>query len=105
TVRQAEQVGEALRQREQVGEALRQREQDLAATAHTAPQRLAQRLLVQFDRFLPLVQQAMRQARSRVLDGRPVAATEKVLSLFEPHTRVVKRGKLGAAVEFGPPLI
>src|SRR5262245_13081165 len=92
---------QTVRQAEQVGEALRQREPDLAAMEQTAPQRLAQRLLVQFDRFLPLVQQALRQAHSRVLDGRPVAATEKVLSLFEPHTRVVKRGKLGAAVEFG----
>ena len=92
---------QTVRQAEQVCAALRQREQDVTATAQTAPKRLAQRLLAQFDRFLPLVQQGMRQAQSRVLDGRPVAAPAKVLSLFEPHTRVVKRGKLGAAVEFG----
>ena len=64
-------------------------------------ERVARRLLAQFDRFLPLVQQSMHQARARVLDGQPVASTAKVLSLFEPHTRVVVRRKLGAAVEFG----
>jgi IS5 family transposase len=88
-------------QAKQVCEALRQREQDAAPSEPTAPRCVAQRLLAQFDRFLPLLQQGMRQAQSRVLDGRPVASTEKVLSLFEPHTRVVKRGKVGAAVEFG----
>lgn len=30
-----------------------------------------------------------------------MASREKVLSLFEPHTRVVQRGKTGATVEFG----
>ena len=66
-----------------------------------AQERLAQRLLAQFDRFLPLVQRGMQQARARVLQEQPVASTAKVLSLFEPHTRVVKRRKLGAPVEFG----
>jgi IS5 family transposase len=63
--------------------------------------RAARRLTAQFDRFLPLVRRGIRQAQRRVLDGQPVASTEKVLSLFEPHTRVVKRGKTGAVVEFG----
>ena len=58
-------------------------------------------LTAQLDYFLPLVQRARQQAQRRVLDGQPVASTENVLSLFEPHTRVVKRGKLSAAVEFG----
>jgi IS5 family transposase len=66
-----------------------------------ARQRLVTALLTQFDRFLPLVRQAIQQAQRRVLDGQLVASREKVLSLFEPHTRVVKRGKLTAAVEFG----
>jgi transposase, IS5 family len=64
-------------------------------------ERVVRRLLAQFDQFLPLVQQGMDQARARVLDGQPVPSTAKVLSLFEPHTRVVVRRKLGATVEFG----
>lgn len=72
-----------------------------ARSSLPAQERLAQRLLAQFDRFLPLVQRGMQQARARVLDGQPVPSTAKALSLFEPHTRVVKRRKLGAPVEFG----
>jgi len=71
----------------------------LRAAAH--PTRVAGRLCTQLERFLPLVERAIHQARRRVLDGQPVASQEKVLSLFEPHTRVVQRGKTGAAVEFG----
>jgi IS5 family transposase len=67
----------------------------------TALERAAQRLAGQFDRFLPLVERAIAQAQRRVLEGRTVASQEKVLSLFEPQTRVVMRGKAGAAVEFG----
>ena len=66
-----------------------------------AQERLAGRLLTQFDRFLPLVQRGMHQARARVLEGQPVPSTAKVLSLFEPYTQVVTRRKLGAPVEFG----
>jgi IS5 family transposase len=74
---------------------------DTAPQAASAQERAVERLQARFDRFLPLVQQGMPQAQARVLDGQPVASQEKVLSLFEPHTRVVKRGKLNAAVEFG----
>jgi IS5 family transposase len=41
------------------------------------------------------------QAHARVLQGRQVPAHEKMLSLFEPHTRLLPRHKGGAAVEFG----
>jgi len=62
---------------------------------------VARRLRTQFDRFLPLVKQAIQQAQRRVLDGHPVASREKMLSLFEPHTRVARRGKTGTAAECG----
>jgi IS5 family transposase len=48
-----------------------------------------------------VVAPAIHHAPRRVLDGQPVASREQVLSLFEPHTRVVRRGTIGAAVEFG----
>ncbi len=95
TVCQAERVREALRARA---------ERPTTApspSAATAVDPTIGRLKAQLDRFLPLVRQGIQQAQKRVLDGQPVASTEKVLSLFEPHTRVVKRGKAGAAVEFG----
>jgi len=61
----------------------------------------APRLQAELDRFLPLMTQVIHQARSRVLDETPVPAQEKLLSLFEPHTRALRRHKTGTPVEFG----
>ncbi len=72
-----------------------------ATAPPSAVRRLTTRLAAQFDRFLPLVERTIHQAQRRVLDGQTVPSREKVLSLFEPHTRVVQRGKTKTAVEFG----
>jgi IS5 family transposase len=88
TVRQAERVRRVLAE----------------LTAHQKPPespRFIGRLQTQLDAFLPLVQRVIKQTRSRVLEGRQVPAREKVLSLFEPQTRIIPRHKGGAAVEFG----
>jgi transposase, IS5 family len=61
----------------------------------------AQRLVAQIDQYVPLVEQVIDQARRRVLAGKKVPAKEKVVSLFEPHTRIIPRHKGGADVEFG----
>lgn len=61
----------------------------------------APRLIAQIDHYLPLVQQVMSQARRRVLEGKKVPAREKLVSLFESHTRIIPRHKGGADVEFG----
>lgn len=41
------------------------------------------------------------QARRRVLEGEKVPNSEKILSIFEPHTELLKRGKAAKPVEFG----
>jgi IS5 family transposase len=41
------------------------------------------------------------QTRRRVLDGEQVPADEKVYSIFEDHTQLIKRGKQRTPVEFG----
>jgi transposase, IS5 family len=74
--------------------------QALDETADQA-QRAASRLREHLDRFVPRVRQVIHQARRRVLDGQKVPAEEKIVSLFEPHTRVIRRHKGGADVEFG----
>ncbi|MDQ5853834.1 MAG: ISNCY family transposase, partial [Chloroflexota bacterium] len=61
----------------------------------------AQRVREQFDHFLPLVEQAMEQARRRVLEGEQVPAEKKLRSLFEPETQIIRRHKAGKATEFG----
>lgn len=41
------------------------------------------------------------QARRRVLDGEQVPTSEKIYSIFEPHSDLIKRGKVRTPVEFG----
>jgi IS5 family transposase len=41
------------------------------------------------------------QARRRVLYGEQVPGSEKLYSIFEPHTDLIKRGKVNKPVEFG----
>jgi transposase, IS5 family len=41
------------------------------------------------------------QARRRVIDGEQVPNAEKIYSIFEPHTDLIKRGKVRAPIEFG----
>lgn len=47
----------------------------------------------ELDHYLPLVEQVIQQTQQRVLHGKPAAAGDKVLSLFEPHTALICRGK------------
>lgn len=47
----------------------------------------ASRLAARLGEVLPRLKQGIRQAERRVLRGESVPAGEKVLSLFEPHTR------------------
>jgi IS5 family transposase len=41
------------------------------------------------------------QAERRILKGEQVPASEKIYSIFEPHTDLIKRGKVNKPVEFG----
>src|SRR5882724_1926355 len=41
------------------------------------------------------------QARRRVLNGEQVPNAEKIYSIFEPHTDLIKRGKVRTPIEFG----
>jgi IS5 family transposase len=51
--------------------------------------------------FLPLVKQVTVQARRSQINGETVPASERIFSIFEPHTELLKRGKAGKSVEFG----
>lgn len=64
-------------------------------------QQSAQLLAHQAKQVLPLVERVITPTRKRVLENKKVPAGEKVLSLFEPHTRAIPRHKGGALVEFG----
>jgi len=85
----------------QTAEQMVQQSRRVVAVLGTQTQRQAQRLLEQAQRVLPLVERVITQTRTRVLEGKKVASEQKVLSLFEPHTRAIPRHKGGALVEFG----
>jgi len=53
------------------------------------------------DTFLPRVEQVIDQTKRRIVDGEQVPAAEKLVSLFEPHTQIIKRGKPRHETEFG----
>lgn len=78
-----------------------QRVQTALADVGTAVKRQASRLQTQIAQYVPLVTQVLDQTARRVWVGEKVPAGEKLVSLFEPHTRIIPRHKGGAAVEFG----
>ena len=50
--------------------------------------------------MIPRVQQVLRQTRERVLRGN-TKAEGKLLSVFETHTEVIRKGKANKPNEFG----
>ena len=54
----------------------------------------------QLDEMIPRVQQVLRQTRERVLRGN-TKAEGKLLSIFETHTEVIRKGKANRPNEFG----
>jgi IS5 family transposase len=55
----------------------------------------------QITHYCGLGSRVIDQARRRVLDGEQVPNAEKIYSIFEPHTDLIKRGKVRAPIEFG----
>lgn len=55
----------------------------------------------ELDRCLPLAERCIDQCERRVKKGEKVPAEEKVVSIFEPHTDIVRRGKTIVPAEFG----
>jgi IS5 family transposase len=60
-----------------------------------------ERLRTKLIDFLNMTLRACDQARRRVLAEEQVANDEKLFSLFEPETQLIKRGKVPQPVEFG----
>jgi IS5 family transposase len=54
----------------------------------------------ELDRMVPLVRQVIRQTKARIIGG-DIHAKGKIVSLFEPSTEIVRKGKAGKPTEFG----
>ncbi len=53
----------------------------------------ARGLQAMFETYLPLVQRVVIQTRQRVLEHVALPAADKLVSLFEAHTAIIRRGK------------
>jgi IS5 family transposase len=85
----------------EIAEHMVQQATQVMAALSQQTQQQAKRLLSEAEAVLPLVKRVIAQTRSRVIEGKKVSSDQKVLSLFEPHTRAIPRHKGGAQVEFG----
>ena len=69
-------------------------------TAAPAAQRVLQRARAALDHMRPLTRRVLAQTRARVLGG-DTHVPDKILSVFEPHTEAIRKGKLTKPTEFG----
>jgi IS5 family transposase len=56
---------------------------------------------LQLEAFVPSMKQVVHQASRAQIHGEKVPASERVFSIFEPHTELIKRGRRHKPVEFG----
>jgi IS5 family transposase len=61
----------------------------------------ADKLIESMHTFLPRAQQVLDQTVRRVFCGENVPPADKLVSIFEPHTDIIRRGKPNKDTEFG----
>ena len=69
-------------------------------TASPQVQPILQRAQDRLQEMRPLVQRVVDQTRARILGGN-THVPDKVLSVFEPHTETIRKGKIAKPNEFG----
>jgi len=114
--RLAYQIGETLRSKKEAAKAAGRQhfEELLAMTEKTIAwagqaekqlsqqsQESAKRLAKTLTHFIPLAKQVIAQATRRIVQGEQVPASEKIVSIFEEHTDIIRRGKESHPVEYG----
>jgi len=77
----------------EVAESLLRRQQSLGCGAAA--------LAAELEQYLAMGARVVDQTTRRVLHGEQVPNDEKLFSIFEPHTELLKRGKAGKPIEFG----
>ncbi len=112
----AHQIGETLRKKTDGARRLgRKQDQELleiaqktVTWAHPTKKHLrtcceakAQRLAQTLETFLPRTEQVIDQTTRRILQGERVPASEKIVSLFEEQSDIIRRGKESHPVEYG----
>jgi Transposase domain (DUF772)/Transposase DDE domain len=69
-------------------------------TASPQARPMLQRAQQRLQQIRPLVQRVLVQTRARVIGG-DTRVPDKVLSVFEPHTETIRKGKIARPNEFG----
>jgi predicted anti-sigma-YlaC factor YlaD len=69
-------------------------------TGSAATASILTRARQQLHQMRPLLNGSLEQTRARILDG-DTHVPDKVLSIFEPHTEVIRKGKIAKPTEFG----
>jgi IS5 family transposase len=64
-------------------------------------QRMVEKLCAEIGTFAGMADKVIAQTTRRVLKGETVPVADKVVSIFEPHTDVIVRGKRRTPAEFG----
>jgi IS5 family transposase len=77
----------------------RARQVQAALVAQAAPP--AHQVAARLAQYVPLVEHLITQTTRRVLQGEQVPARENLVSLFEPHTAIIRKGQPGKPTEFG----
>jgi transposase-like protein DUF772/DDE family transposase len=86
-------VGQAKRFSEEIAKGVKRSRNSLKRRALAGLRR-------QLDQTMPRVKQVMKQTRARIFRGN-TRSEGKLLSLFEPSTEVIRKGKAGKPNEFG----
>jgi IS5 family transposase len=73
---------------------------EIAERVKRGSRAMLRRAKKQLDEMVPRVQQVIRQTKARVLGGN-THAEGKLLSVFETHTEVIRKGKTDKPNEFG----
>ena len=109
-------IGETLRSKKEAAHSAgrRQYEELLAMTEQTInwavqtkkqlrkqTQKSAKHLVEILTAFIPRTRQVIEQATRRILKEEKVPASEKIVSIFEEHTDIIRRGKEARPVEYG----
>ena len=85
----------------EVGEASVEQGQEMLSIIKEQSQQKAQELGQELQTLLGQMNQVLHQTTQRVFKGVYLPAQEKLVSFFEPHTDIIKRGKAHKETEFG----
>lgn len=86
-------VGQARRFSAEIGEGVK-------AAATVTKQVALEGLRREIDEKIPLIKQVMKQARERLFHGN-THSKGKIVSIFEPQTEIIRKGKAAKPTEFG----